>query len=744
MAVINEKYFSEEYEYSDGTIEDVILEMVKQGKSLFEIKKEEYDYAVLYHLSQERENILNWYPFDKNASLLEIGAGCGAITGMLASKVQRVVATDISKKRTLINYYRNEQRENIEYYIGNFNDMQFGEKFDYIVLNGVFEYAMSFTATEAPYEDFLKYVLTFLKENGRILIAIENRLGLKYFSGAPEDHTGTLFLGLNDYEGNNSVRTFSKSEWTTILESVGIENYRFYYPYPDYKFPNEIFTEEFCQGYGKDYYNFLDNCAAIFNERAVAGSLVRENLVGKFSNSFLIELSPKPLEELGKVIYAKINSQRDEKYQIITTIREEHGERRVFKNFLREEAKDHILSIQKNEEIFKNENVSCLKAQDTPEGLMYPYLSEGSLNDEFRKDIKKRSKEKIVDYLRKVFEAILCENIGVTDYKTERFQQVFGNVPEKYRALVCVRPANVDSILDNIYRKEGKYIFIDNEWIFDFPVPKDFIVWRCINEIYVQHEEIHKVFQNYALFRSFDLSAELCQVFEKWNQHFTLKYVKANGLERFAKPRKNIFVDQILIKMVSCLYFDFGEGFQEEHMQAQECMPKDHYFKQTFELPNPDSIKNLRWDPVDSRLCRCMVKASGEYGEVDIVPVNATLMTEQGEMFLHTDPQYIIRDISKIGRQLVVEGTITFLESKELAEAIRLYEHAETSKQRYLMQLEREVVEMSERVERAKQTAEETVRAITEERDYYCNTLQAVYATKGWRVLQKIRKIVGR
>ena len=91
-----------------------------------------------------------------------------------------------------------------------------------------------------------------------------------------------------------------------------------------------------------------------------------------------------------------------------------------------------------------------------------------------------------------------------------------------------------------------------------------------------------------------------------------------------------------------------------------------------------------------------------------------------------------------------MEGTITFLEGKELAEAIRLYEHAETSKQRYLMQLEREVVEMSERIERAKQTAEETVRAITEERDYYCNTLQAVYATKGWRVLQKIRKIVGR
>ena len=54
MAVINEKYYSEEYHYSDGTIEDVILDIVKKGKSLTEI--EEYDYAILYHLSKEREN----------------------------------------------------------------------------------------------------------------------------------------------------------------------------------------------------------------------------------------------------------------------------------------------------------------------------------------------------------------------------------------------------------------------------------------------------------------------------------------------------------------------------------------------------------------------------------------------------------------------------------------------------------------------------------------------------------------
>ena len=42
---------------------------------------EEHSWQILYHLSAIRENILEWYPFDPGASLLEIGAECGALTG---------------------------------------------------------------------------------------------------------------------------------------------------------------------------------------------------------------------------------------------------------------------------------------------------------------------------------------------------------------------------------------------------------------------------------------------------------------------------------------------------------------------------------------------------------------------------------------------------------------------------------------------------------------------------------------
>ncbi len=716
MAVINEKYNSEEYHYSDGTIEDVLLDIVKKGKSLSEI--EEYDYAILYHLSKERENILNWYPFKEDASLLEVGAGCGAITGMLATRVRKVVATDISKKRTLINYYRNENTSNIEYYIGNFNEMQFGEKFDYIILNGVFEYAMSFTKTAHPYKDFLKYVMMFLKENGKILIAIENRLGLKYFSGAPEDHTGMPFLGLNNYEGNEDVRTFSKSEWLELLEEVGIKNYRFYYPYPDYKFPNEIFSDEFYQGYGKDYYNFVDNCISIFNERMIISSLRKENMIGEFSNSFLIEIGTNTQSDFEKILYAKINSQRAAEYQIYTIIKESKGKRKVSKNILRGEAKGHILSMQKNECTFQNKNVTCLKGEKTSEGLMYPYITGRSLNYEFEKDILKKSKKEIVCYLQDIFEKILCDDIGSVEYATEKFCNVFGKVPEKYRELRCICPANVDCILDNIFRKGEKFLFIDNEWIFDFPIPRDFIIWRCINEICVRYDEIRRIFRECELFLAVGLNNEECEIFESWNRYFTLDYIKDNGLEKFAKPKTYISMEEILEtgKMVSRMYFDFGDGFHEEQTQVQECMVKEHHFQHIFDILDLGSLKALRWDPVDNKLCKCTVTAVSGGEEVEIIPVNPTLKTEQGEIFLHKDPQYMISDIQKLDNRIILNGTITFLKEEEFVTIVK-------------------------QIEREKKELEDSLYSAVKERENLYNTLQRIYATKGWRILQKIREI---
>ena len=51
--------------------------------------------------------------------------------------------------------------------VGNLNDMTFPEKFDYVVVNGVLEYAMSFTEGKTPYETFLQRIGRLSEAGGK-------------------------------------------------------------------------------------------------------------------------------------------------------------------------------------------------------------------------------------------------------------------------------------------------------------------------------------------------------------------------------------------------------------------------------------------------------------------------------------------------------------------------------------------------------------------------------------------------
>ena len=69
---LNFKHYSGVDLYSDGAIENDLLEIVKK------YKKEEYpqvieergNWPILYHLSEQRANIVEWIPMAKNAKVL--------------------------------------------------------------------------------------------------------------------------------------------------------------------------------------------------------------------------------------------------------------------------------------------------------------------------------------------------------------------------------------------------------------------------------------------------------------------------------------------------------------------------------------------------------------------------------------------------------------------------------------------------------------------------------------------------
>ena len=294
--VLNYDNYSGTDLYSDGEIENRLLELVQRysEEELNQVIAESKDWTMLYHLSHIRHNIVNWIPITRNDSVLEIGSGCGAITGALAQKAKYIKCVELSEKRSLINANRNKQYDNIEILLGNFQTVEAGlyeEKFDYITLIGVFEYGEAYIQSDSPYIDFLKIIKRHLKENGKLVIAIENRLGLKYWAGCKEDHFGTYFEGIEGYTTSSGVKTFSKNEWEKMLEIAGFKNVEFYYPYPDYKLPFVIYSDEHLPKIGElnnNLNNFDRDRMVLFNETKTFDSIIEDGLFPIFSNSYLM------------------------------------------------------------------------------------------------------------------------------------------------------------------------------------------------------------------------------------------------------------------------------------------------------------------------------------------------------------------------------------------------------------------------------------------------------------------------
>lgn len=289
--------------YCDGESEDQLLDIVQNhneidfNKIIYECK----DWPIMYHLHEARSNIVKWIDFKNTDEVLEIGSGCGAITGALAENTKTVTCVELSKKRSLINAYRNKEKDNITIKVGNFEDILLNKTYDYVTLIGVLEYSASYIKSDEPFVTMLKKTHGLLKENGSVLLAIENRLGLKYWAGCKEDHIGRYFEGIENYPTSKGIKTFSKKELIEIIEAAGFSQYKFYYPYPDYKFMNTLYSDDYLptiNSLTNNMRNFDLDRFELFNESSAFNSLIENQLFPEFSNSFMVVIKKSGVENV--------------------------------------------------------------------------------------------------------------------------------------------------------------------------------------------------------------------------------------------------------------------------------------------------------------------------------------------------------------------------------------------------------------------------------------------------------------
>ncbi len=591
------KYPGQDF-YCDGAVEDEILQIVRDLSPVEYAKEieERKSWPILYHLSPLRQNIVDWLPMDKGMKVLEVGSGCGAITGALSRKAGSVTCVELSKKRSTINAYRNSECDNVTIKVGNFKDIEpeLPCDFDYICLIGVFEYGQSYIGGDNAYEDFLKILMRHLAKGGRIVIAIENKYGLKYFAGCKEDHLGTYFSGLENYKKEDGVCTFGRKGLERIFEACGVEEYHFYYPYPDYKFMTTLHSDYRLPGKGElsnNLRNFDRDRMQLFDEKAVYDGMIEEKLYDVFANSYMAILGADIDTK-----YAKYSNDRSPDFCIRTEILvKEDGSQVVRKYPLGEEAKAHVqgmkVAYESLEERFAGGklhiNPCTLVEIDTGIYAEFP----------FEKGIP----------LSELMDACLDRD------DTDGFHALFQEYLERisYRSEVPV--ADFDLIFANLLVDGDTWTLIDYEWTFGKPMDPKELAFRAVYCYLLEDEkrnrlDLDRILSELAITEA-DAEAYRAQEMEFQNfvtgKRMSMAQMRENIGNRVINPMKWMknYQENEAVNRVQ-IYEDCGNGYSEE----DSYFVKDAYQGDSLielELEVSGNVHMLRIDP---SMCSCLVK----------------------------------------------------------------------------------------------------------------------------------------
>jgi len=477
--------------YSDGPVEKELYNGFKGNPNFGDIDNGYAfpSWAHEYHLSPVRRNLLEWFPFDPDGCALEVGAGCGALTGLLCRKLKRVTALEYSRQRASVIAQRHSTNSNLDVVVGGFQDFETRNRFDYITVIGVLEYAGKFYGGRNPYESFLSRSRKLLNPNGVLILAIENKIGLKYITGAPEDHTGRVFDSIYDYPFSNGVRTFCKNELTDLLHSAGFHNQSWYYPLPDYKMPKVVLSDQTVPG---DLDSVWDLYPArigtvprkeIIAEKRFAKTMARAGLFGELANSFLVICTMNNTSEGTRCLrFEGANLGRKAEFRINKSIIIDGSKKTFVKSADNRQAMQFIRGFVEREALAKEfflGHAEVVSARLEGSNLYYPYLDAVTLEELIARAITSGAsdsgKSLIMDYIR------FIRSLPSESCVPEEFMQEF-DIPsaEISEPVTCFTCAPIDCIPRNVMVGEKGWYVIDFEWMHGFAMPVDLLVYRAI------------------------------------------------------------------------------------------------------------------------------------------------------------------------------------------------------------------------------------------------------------------------
>lgn len=423
--------------------------------------------------------LLQWYDFEQDAKVLYIGDSRDALAKMLIDKSFAVVCAPV------------EQSCNTEW------TQEYKGGFDYLIAVEALE------CTENP-EQVLQSWRSLLKEDGRLLLGMNNRFGIRYFCGDRDPYTGRNFDGIEGYrraydkkEDVFRGRCYSRNEMEKMLRAAGWNFFRFFSVLPDLQNPGLIYAEDYLPN--EDLanrlfptYNYPDT--VFLEEAPLYESLDNDGLFHKLANAWLIECGSK--EALCDVLHVTCSMERGRESALCTVVRRTGI---VEKRAVYPEGEARLEKLAAHAKELKERGIPVVDTK-LEGGVCQMPLIQAEVGQVYLKKLLRTDKERFLQEMDHFRDLILRSSAIVESDQGDGEGAI-------------LRKGYVDMVPLNSFYIDGEFVFYDQEFC-EENYPANAIISRMVGTFYAGNVELMKILPVEELYERYGLTKQR----ERWQR----------------------------------------------------------------------------------------------------------------------------------------------------------------------------------------------------------------------------------
>ena len=426
-----------------------------------------------------QKGLLQWYAFIPESSVLYIGDETDALADLLAEYRLDVACADCGRTYEMawLQTYRSS--------------------FDYII-------SVTDLETQKDPQLALSAWRQLLKQDGVLLLGMNNRLGLRYFCGDRDPYTERNFDGIENYrrayvkkEDAFQGRMYGQDELKQMIQASGFLTAQFYSVLSDLKNPALIYAEDYLPNEGLanrlfPTYHYPDS--VFLEEEALYEGLIANGLFHKMANAYLIECGPQ--EKFSDVQHVTNSTERGREDAFMTVIRRSGV---VEKRAVYPEGQARLSELLEHNRDLSAHGIQVVDASLVNGVYSMPYV-DGEVGQVYLKRLLRTDQEKFLIELDRFRDLILCSSDIVKP-----------DIGDGEGAIL--RCGYADLVPQNSFHKNGTFVFFDQEFCLE-NYPANVLLYRMISACYAGNMELEAFIPIRSLFERYGLTAYL----ERWQK----------------------------------------------------------------------------------------------------------------------------------------------------------------------------------------------------------------------------------